>query len=73
MNNFTMKRILLICLSVLLLSMTAQARKQKDFSVLYWNVQNGMWSDQGNNYDNFVKWVKKHDPDVCVWAECKSL
>lgn len=68
-----MKRILLICLSVLLLSMTAQARKQKDFSVLYWNVQNGMWSDQGNNYDNFVKWVKKHDPDVCVWAECKSL
>lgn len=40
--------------------------------VLYWNIQNGMWSDQGNNYDNFVKWVKRYDPDVCVWCEAQS-
>lgn len=45
----------------------------KNFRVLYWNVQYGMWADQGDNYDNFVKWVKKHNPDVCVWAEAKSL
>ena len=40
--------------------------------VLYWNIQNGMWADQGDNYDNFVKWVKRYDPDVCVWCEASS-
>jgi endonuclease/exonuclease/phosphatase family metal-dependent hydrolase len=32
-----------------------------------------MWSDQGNNYDNFVAWVKSYDPDVCVWCEGQSI
>ena len=40
--------------------------------VLYWNIQNGMWSDQGNNYDNFVRFVKDYAPDVCVWCEGQS-
>ena len=44
-----------------------------DLRVLYWNIQNGMWYDQPNNYDNFVKWVKKFDPDVCVWCEASSI
>ncbi len=46
--------------------------KGKDLKVLYWNIQNGMWSDQGNNYDNFVEFVKSQDPDICVWAEAES-
>lgn len=41
--------------------------------VLYWNIQNGMWADQHNNYDNFVKWVKIYDPDVCVWCESVTI
>ncbi len=41
--------------------------------VLYWNIQNGMWADQGNNYDNFVKWVKRYNPDICVWCEAQSI
>lgn len=41
--------------------------------VLLWNVLCGMWCDQHNNYDNFVKWVKKYDPDVCIWCESESL
>ena len=40
--------------------------------LLYWNIQNGMWADQGNNYDNFVNWVKSYDPDICVWCEAAS-
>ena len=40
--------------------------------LLYWNIQNGMWSDQASDYDNFVKWVKSQDPDVCVWCEAQS-
>lgn len=39
---------------------------------LCWNIQYGMWGDQANNYDNFVKWVKKYDPDICVWCESAS-
>ena len=41
--------------------------------LLYWNIQNGMWSDQPNNYDNFVDWVKSYDPDVCVWCEAQTI
>lgn len=41
--------------------------------LLYWNIQNGMWSDQANNYDNFVKWVKSYDPDICVWCEAETI
>lgn len=31
-----------------------------------------MWSDQGNNYDNFVEFVKEQNPDICVWCEAES-
>ncbi len=41
--------------------------------VLYWNIANGMWADQGNNFNNFVAWVKKYDPDVCVWCEAATI
>lgn len=41
--------------------------------VLLYNVQNGMWADQGNNFDNFVAWVKKWDPDVCIFCESQSI
>ena len=47
------------------------AQRQADetnLRLLYWNIQNGMWSDQANNYNNFVAWVKKYDPDICVWC-----
>ena len=50
----------------------SEARKG-NLRVLYWNIQNGMWADQHNNYNNFVKWVKKYDPDICVWCEAASI
>lgn len=46
--------------------------KPKEVKVLYWNIQNGMWADQGNDYDNFVEFVKSEDPDICVWCEAES-
>ena len=45
----------------------------KNLRILYWNIQNGMIADQHNNYDNFVKWVKKWDPDICVWCESETI
>ncbi|MCR4565148.1 MAG: hypothetical protein K5651_03545 [Bacteroidales bacterium] len=41
--------------------------------VMLYNVQNGMWADQGNDFDNFVAWVKKYDPDVCIFCESQSI
>ena len=44
-----------------------------DLRLLYWNIQNGMWSGQDDNYDRFVEWVKEFDADVCVWCEAQSI
>ena len=44
-----------------------------NLKVLYWNIQNGMIADQHNKYENFVAWVKKWDPDICVWCESETI
>ena len=66
-----------MALLALCVSPNADAKKQKSrenrLRVLYWNIQNGMWSDQPNNYDNFVEWVKSKDPDICVWCEAATI
>ena len=66
-----MRRILLISFLLLSLSCIASG-KGKEYKLLYWNIQNGMWSDQGNGYDGFVAFVKDLDPDICVWCEAES-
>jgi len=66
-----MKRLLSIALLLLSLSSIA-CGKGKELKVLYWNIQNGMWSDQADNYDHFVDYVKGMDPDICIWAEAES-
>lgn len=47
--------------------------KKGTLRVLYWNIFNGMWGDQENNFNTFVEWVKKYDPDVCVWCEAATI
>ena len=47
-------------------------RSHGTLRVMVWNLQFGMWCDQHNNYDNFVAWVNRYDPDVCVWLESES-
>lgn len=54
-------------------SLGLMATGDSNLRVLYWNIQNGMWFDQANNYDNFIAWVKKYDPDICVWCESASI
>lgn len=66
-----MRRFVLITAVLLSLFGTA-CGKGKEVTVLYWNIQNGMWHDQGNNYDNFVEFVKEINPDICIWCEAES-
>ncbi len=51
------------------------ARKGKEFKVrvLYWNIQNGMWAGQEDNYTAFVDWVRGKNPDICIWCEAQTL
>jgi len=62
-----MRKYLLFALVAFAAVSTLQARK-----LISWNIQDGMWSDQANNYDNFVEFLKTTDPDVCVFCEAKT-
>lgn len=67
---------MMICLAVS--ADAAPKKKKKDgpkktFRVLYWNIQNGMWDGQGDNYDRFVAWVQEKDPDICIFCEASTI
>jgi endonuclease/exonuclease/phosphatase family metal-dependent hydrolase len=62
----------LSAVAVLLIVLSGCSDKPATLKVLYWNIQNGMWADQGNDYDNFVDFVVSQNPDICVWAEAES-
>ena len=67
-----MRKKLFVAVIAVIVSALAFPAAGRDLKILYWNIQNGMWSDQGNNYDNFVDFVKSEDPDICVWCEAES-
>lgn len=45
---------------------------RRGIRLLYWNIQNGMWGGQGDDYDRFVAFVQKYAPDICVFCEAES-
>ena len=45
---------MLSCMTALILS-PSNAQETHTLKVLYWNIQNGMWADQGNNYGDTCK------------------
>jgi len=75
-----MKRVLKLSLIVAailgLAFQSADAKKVKKGDALrlvYWNIQNGMWDGQDDNYNRFVDWVAAQKPDVCVWCEAQPI
>lgn len=67
-----MKRITLFLLALTVL-FGCSNQGEKTLRLLHWNIQNGMWDGQNDNYDRFVKFVKSQDPDICVWCEAESI
>ena len=49
-----------------------RAQEQQSIRLVYWNIQNGMWDGQNDNYERFVSWVNAQNPDICVWCEARS-
>ncbi len=74
-----MKRIFSFVLLLCLLAPVAGTAKTRgkapkpNLRILYWNIQNGMWDGQEDNYDRFTKWVKEQKPDICVWCEASTI
>lgn len=67
-----MRKVLFLIL-ISLFAFNVSSAEGKDLKVLYWNIQNGMWSGQDDDYNAFVSWVKAQKPDVCIWAEAETI
>ncbi len=67
-------RLLLFCAVTVMAALVCSCvKKPVPVRLLYWNIQNGMWDGQDDNYDRFVKFVQAQDPDICVWCEAQSI
>lgn len=55
--------------------LTSFAKKEGEgtLKLLYWNIQNGMWDGQTDDYRRFTDWVAQQQPDICVWCEAQKL
>ena len=62
----------IVALLIAGVTLTAQAKKD-DIRLLYWNIQNGMWDGQTDDYQRFTTWVETQKPDICVWCEAQKL
>ncbi len=47
--------------------------RERTLRVMDWNIQNGMWAGQEDNYERFVKYMKEVDADVCIFCESQSI
>lgn len=59
--------------NIKVVKLSSWKRAEKNLRVLFWNIQNGMWSDQTAGFNNFRKFIEKYDPDICVWCEGQSI
>ena len=65
-----MKKFLLL---LLLTAVMPVGAKRPPLRLLYWNIQNGMWDGQTDDYRRFTDWVAAQRPDICVWCEAQKL
>lgn len=68
-----MKKTSIIAILCIALSSLSCGRGEEGLRLLYWNIQNGMWADQENDYKTFTDWVKGQKPDICVWCEAQPI
>ena len=69
----SLKHILSLFVAISLTFNISQAKKPQPLRLLYWNIQNGMWDGQKDDYKRFTDWVNKQQPDICVWCEAQKL
>ena len=47
--------------------------RERILRIMDYNVQNGIWSDQANNYNGFVEWMKQEDVDIAIFCEACTI
>ena len=47
--------------------------REKILRIMDYNVQNGIWSVQADNYDLFVEYMKEQDIDIAVFCEASTI
>lgn len=68
-----MKKVLLISLLCIAPIILSCGKGNGNLRLLYWNIQNGMWDGQPDDYVRFTNWVKEQNPDICVWCEAQPI
>jgi len=75
-KNLSAAIVLAFLLTVPATSDAANKKKdqpKKTLRVLYWNIQNGMWAGQPDNYQAFVDWINSKEPDICIFDEGATI
>ena len=47
--------------------------REKILRIMDYNVQNGIWSVQHDNYNGFVEFMKKEDIDIAIFCEASTI
>lgn len=61
-----------IVLAAASLGFIASARDCGESRLLQYNIADGMWYDQYNNYNRFVDWMRNQDVDVAAFCEAAT-
>lgn len=79
MKKGFMPAVALLLAAAMVLPVTSVAKNKKRdtktpsvIRLIDYNIADGMWYDQYNNYDLFVEWVKEQDPDVFAICEAAT-
>ncbi len=72
-DQFTSKYVNGFYLDDIEVKLLSTVERENTLRIMTYNVQNGMWADEPNNYDNFVEWMNKQDPDICIFCESSTI
>lgn len=61
------------CIANIEMKVISTVTRKNTLRIMTYNVQNGIWGDEQNNYDNFVKWMQEQDPDICIFCESQTI
>lgn len=61
------------CIDNIEMKVISTVTRENTLRIMTYNVQNGIWGDEQNNYDNFVKWMQEQDPDICIFCESQTI
>lgn len=61
------------CIGDIEMKVLSTVTRENTLRIITYNVQNGIWADEPNNYDNFVKWMQEQDADICIFCESQTI